>query len=147
MHDIIITHRRAKIDMPGENNETDVQLLRELVVDLDTGFERLVYCYHASLLRFVCHSQSLSTEDAEDILQECWVKIYGALGRYAHERLLSLKLRSWLFTIVHNESQTYIKKEKKITRSAQLRTAWMLCRLEMRRTLRRRSMPKMYEKK
>lgn len=91
---------------------TDAQLLEELAFDVNSAFERLVTTYNAQLERSV-RNQIHSYEGAQDVMQECWRRIYQVLCQYSPERIRSLQLRPWLFTIVRNQANTYLKSEKK----------------------------------
>ncbi len=51
----------------------------------------------------------ISHEDAEDVLQECFVKAYNALDRF--ERRSSLK--TWLYRIATNEALRHIERAKR----------------------------------
>jgi RNA polymerase sigma-70 factor (ECF subfamily) len=97
--------------MSSEEN-LDTELLQGLVTDLGGTFPHLVATYHSQLQGFVCH-QGISSEDAEDIMQDSWVRIYQALDRYPKEQKLSLHLRAWLYTIVRNQALTHHKDKKK----------------------------------
>lgn len=88
----------------------DGELLRALALDVESSFPQLVAQYHPQLLRFVA-SQVKDPDLAEDILQDCWLRIYQALQRYSAERIASLELRAWLFKIVQNQMRTHLRKK------------------------------------
>lgn len=90
---------------------SESELLRALSLDLDTAFPQLVQNYHSELYRSVVY-QVKSQQDAEDIMQDGWPRVYQALGQYSEKRILSLRLRAWLFTIFHNQMRTYLRKKK-----------------------------------
>jgi streptogramin lyase len=58
--------------------------------------------YWHQLYAFVLHRVA-SQQDAEDIVSEAFVRAYLALKSYPAERVLSLKLRPWLYKITFNE--------------------------------------------
>jgi RNA polymerase sigma factor (sigma-70 family) len=97
--------------MPSEGH-IDEELLQELTKDVDSTFQKLVELYHPRLHGFVV-SRVKDLDLADDILQECWVRIYQALLRYSAERIRSLKLRSWLFEIVQNCMCTELTKKNR----------------------------------
>jgi RNA polymerase sigma-70 factor (ECF subfamily) len=92
-------------EKPGEN-----ELLQALALDVEGVFPHLVASYHPRLLRFVI-SQVRDQDVADDILQECWLRVYQALLRYSAERIRSLKLQAWLFKIAENQTRTYFGKK------------------------------------
>ena len=76
-------------------------LLASLVEDLDVGFaamvrreEKVVYSVALRLTR--------SLEEAEDLTAEAFLRAYRALLGFDRERVLALRPRSWLLTIVLN---------------------------------------------
>ncbi len=72
-----------------------------LARDLDAAFPELVTTYqdrmYATALRL-----TRAPSDAEDVTQEALVRAYRALGGYAPDRIRSLQLRAWLWTILVN---------------------------------------------
>ena len=100
------------MDMTLENN-SGTDLLQRMVTNLDEAFPCLIDAYHSQLQSYVCN-QGISSQDADDIMQDCWVRIYQALDRYPKEQKLSLHLQPWLYTIVHNQMLTHIDKKKRM---------------------------------
>ena len=83
-------------------SRTDVDGLPALLArDLDGAFPDLV-----SALQDDVYSGALRlTRDphaAEDVTQEAFVRAYRALGGYEPERIRSLRLRGWIWTIAAN---------------------------------------------
>ncbi|MCP3927614.1 MAG: RNA polymerase sigma factor [Bacteroidetes bacterium] len=64
--------------------------------------------YGMRLLRYIKKIAVISEEEAEDILQESFIKVW----RNLHSFDQSLKLSSWLYRIVHNETISYWRKQK-----------------------------------
>lgn len=81
--------------------QPDERLVGALVHDLDAGFIELFRTY-----RPVVFSTALRTTgrwaDAEDLAAEAFLRAYRALCGYQPERILALKPRSWLLTILLN---------------------------------------------
>jgi RNA polymerase sigma factor (sigma-70 family) len=94
-----------------ENLESE--LVQALAHDVASTFPRLMEIYQSQLYNFAV-SQTHCEQTANDIVQECWIDIYQALHRYSAERIQTLKLRSWLFTIVHHRLCTYHNEKKKL---------------------------------
>jgi RNA polymerase sigma-70 factor, ECF subfamily len=59
------------------------------------AFESLVRCHHSHLR---IHASRLVGDEADDVLQEAYVKAFRSIGRYRAEQGT---IRAWLFTIVH----------------------------------------------
>ena len=81
--------------------QSDEQLRQLLATDLDRYFEQLVLSYQHRLYAFALR-QAGSPQDAEDIVQEAFIRAYYALGDYPTERTQALKLQPWLFKITLN---------------------------------------------
>jgi len=62
--------------------------------------------YQGQLFAYV-YSISKNREDAEDILQNTFIKAYQNMDKYDNSR----KLSSWIYTIAHNESINYLNKK------------------------------------
>jgi len=71
-------------------------------------FSCLYQRYEAELLRYIFRVGSLDEEEAQDILQESFIKIWRNLNEFDS----SMKLSSWLYRIVHNETISHIRKKK-----------------------------------
>ncbi len=82
-------------------NRSDAQLPGLLAAALDRHFHQLVQSYQPQLYAFLLR-QAGSSLDAEDILQEVFIRAYYALAGYPGERIQALKLRAWLFKIALN---------------------------------------------
>jgi len=81
---------------------SDEALLELLATDLRGNYEQLIHAYQDLLYRFalrVTHNHS----DAEDVLQEVLVRAYYALEKYPSERIRTLKLKAWLYTITSRQ--------------------------------------------
>ena len=76
----------------------DSQIVALLATDLKRSYERLVSTYWHRLRAFILR-QVGSPQDAEDIVQEAFVRAYYALEVYPEQRIMALKLRPWLYKI------------------------------------------------
>ena len=76
-------------------------LARDLAEDLDRAFAAYVRSTADGIF-----SGSLrmlgNLNDAEDVMQETYTRAYTALSDYSHERIRSLKVRGWTWTIAAN---------------------------------------------
>ena len=86
-------------------------LLALLASDLDQHFPDLVSLYQ-SRLRAYALDRIRNPWDAEEIVQDTFVRIYYALRGYPVERIRDLKLRAWLYTITKNLCYNYSKQAK-----------------------------------
>ena len=77
----------------------DSDILALLATDLRHSYEQLVSTYWHQLKVFVLRQAGSPREDAEDIVQEAFVRAYYALERYPAQRILALKVRPWLYKI------------------------------------------------
>lgn len=72
-----------------------------LATDLDRYFRHLVLSFQQRLYTFVLR-QTNSPQDAEDIVQETFIRAYHALADYPPERIRMMKFQSWLYKIALN---------------------------------------------
>ena len=79
----------------------DVRLAAELARDLDGSFEALVLA-HQDRLFTVAFRSGGDRHDAEELVQDTFVRAYRALGEYEDQRIRELRLRGWLTTILLN---------------------------------------------
>lgn len=77
------------------------QLPAALATDLDSNFEQLVLLYQDRLYAFARHLSG-SQQDAEEIVQDAFVRAYRALAGYEPARVRTLALRPWLYQITLN---------------------------------------------
>ena len=81
--------------------DTDDALTARLAEDLDGTFEALVGA-HQDRLYTIAHRFLGNGHDAEEVTQDALVRAYRALAGYDDARILGLRLRPWLATIVLN---------------------------------------------
>ncbi len=88
-------------------NPSDEQLIQESLKDKNK-FATLVERYEQRLLRYIKRLTGHTNNQAEDILQEAFIKIYRNLNNFDP----NLKFSSWAYRITHNEAVNHIKKTK-----------------------------------
>lgn len=85
----------------------------ELVVEIRNGnvdlYGEIIKRYKIPLFSYIKRF-SYSSDDAEDILQEVYLKIYRNLFGFDTKK----KFSSWAYRIAHNETINYLKKHSKI---------------------------------
>lgn len=83
------------LDFAGKTDEEIVPLILENQND----FSYLVHRYQDKLSRYIRRLSNLSPEEAEDVLQNIFIKAYLNLNDFDS----SLKFSSWIYRIAHNE--------------------------------------------
>ncbi len=74
----------------------------------NTAFKQLVESYQKPLY-FHIRNIVLSHDDADDVLQNTFMKVFSNIGKFKGES----KLYSWMFRIATNESLTFIEQRAK----------------------------------
>jgi len=83
-------------------------LAKALATDLDAAFPAVVEEMSRQLfwgLRRICGDH----QEAEDLTQETFIRAYRALGSYDRDRILSMKLQPWLWTIAMNLGRNHLR--------------------------------------
>ncbi len=105
-------------------DQLDEELLMLLATDLDRYFEQLMLAYqhqlHAFVLRLLYSQarrdlQEMSAscqQEAEDIVQDAFIRAYYALQTYPVQLVQALKLRSWLYKITLNVFYNRVRKTR-----------------------------------
>lgn len=79
----------------------DEELLALLATELDHHFRRLVENYQLRLYRFALRLTDYPA-DAEDIVQDAFLRAYHALKGFPASKIRTVKLRQWLYAITLN---------------------------------------------
>jgi len=93
--------------------ENDIQQksdseLVALTLEDQKYFAYLIDRYEAPLMRYIFKVSNSSREEAEDVLQESFIKIYYNLNGFDQ----GLKFSSWAYRIVHNQVISTYRKDK-----------------------------------
>ncbi|WP_054942559.1 RNA polymerase sigma factor [Paenibacillus ihuae] len=88
---------------------SDRQLIEGYKSGKQEDFELLINRYKDDLYRFCCHL-SLDRQEAEDLFQEVWVRIFRKLGMYDPER----PFKAWLFQVTINLHRDRYRKLKRL---------------------------------
>ncbi|MFA5108999.1 MAG: RNA polymerase sigma factor [Patescibacteria group bacterium] len=86
------------IDSKSATNASDEELVKLALQNRD-DFLYLVDRYKNRLLSYIRRLTSVNNEDAEDILQEVFIKVYLNLNDFNGD----LKFSSWIYRITHNQ--------------------------------------------
>jgi len=79
-------------------------------------FTHIIKKYERPLLTYIKRITNLPNEDAEDLLQEVFIKTYQNLSDFDQ----SLKFSSWIYRIAHNHVVSHYRKNKKSQRDTYL---------------------------
>jgi len=90
-------------------NKTDLQLVKEILLDTQGSFEELVTRYTKSLYNFTFRLTG-SVQTAEDLVQETFIKVWKSLDKYDQKQ----SFRGWIFTIARNTTTDYLRKKKTV---------------------------------
>ena len=88
-------------------NLSDLTLI-QLSLEDHRNFEVLMERYEPLLLRYIKRIANVSREEAEDLLQEIFIKVYRNLNGFDQK----LKFSSWIYRIAHNEIVNHVYKQK-----------------------------------
>jgi RNA polymerase sigma-70 factor, ECF subfamily len=85
----------------------DNEIVAKSLENLDY-FSCLYQRYEPELIRYIRRISGLDAEEAQDILQESFIKIWRNLNDFDP----GLKLSTWIYRVVHNETVSFIRKKK-----------------------------------
>jgi len=88
-------------------NKTDEQIV-VLTLKNQDYYLCLMKRYEIKLLNYILKISNISREDAEDILQEVFVKAYQNLNDFD----LNFKFSNWIYSIAHNATISAFRKKK-----------------------------------
>ncbi|MFA6608627.1 MAG: RNA polymerase sigma factor [Candidatus Paceibacterota bacterium] len=93
--------------MPETSNLTDEELAKLSVSDT-VYFGELISRYDKILLRYVIRRSHATKEDAEDVVQNSFIKMYRNINDFD----TTLRFSSWAYRITHNELIDWYRKQK-----------------------------------
>ncbi len=88
-------------------NKTDEQIV-VLTLKNQDYYLYIMKRYEAKLLNYILKISNISKEDAEDILQEVFVKAYQNLNDFD----LNFKFSNWIYSIAHNATISAFRKKR-----------------------------------
>lgn len=89
------------------NDPDDADLVRRILAGDGSGFETLVTRYQQRIFRFISR-YTKDAEDARDVSQEVFLKVYGALDGYDPRYRFS----TWLFRIAGNAAIDHLRRRR-----------------------------------
>jgi RNA polymerase sigma-70 factor (ECF subfamily) len=88
-------------------NKTDEQLVQKALDDVNS-FGLLIERYEIKLMGYVMRISSFTVPEAEDILQEIFLKAWKNLRDFDSD----LKFSTWIYRIAHNETISQFRKSR-----------------------------------
>lgn len=85
---------------------TDSEIVELSIKDVN-AYRYIIERYESKLLRYIKRILYISQEDAEDILQEVFLKAYKNINSYNRKYSFS----NWIYRIAHNESVSFLRKK------------------------------------
>jgi len=95
------------INLDNCKHLSDHELVKLSLQNLDY-FSCLYQRYESALFRYIQRISGLDGEETNDILQESFIKIWRNLNEFDP----GMKLSSWIYRLVHNETVSYLRKKK-----------------------------------
>jgi RNA polymerase sigma-70 factor (ECF subfamily) len=89
---------KTMLILPDCSEKSDNELVA-LTLQEKSYFKCLMDRYEAKLKRYILRISSINLEEAEDILQDVFLKVYKNLNGFDQ----NLKFSSWIYRITHNE--------------------------------------------
>src|SRR3989339_1384271 len=97
------------------SQKTDEELV-SLSLQNQDNYLFLIRRYQDKLLRYIQRISNVSLEDAEDILQEVFIKVYYKLNDFDPD----LKFSSWIYRITHNQVISHYRKTQARPKTVEL---------------------------
>jgi RNA polymerase sigma-70 factor (ECF subfamily) len=94
-----------------QGDEDTLALLAKLATNVDYYYPSFVQVYFKRVYTYILYL-TRHPQNAENITQEVFIRALQALRGYAAERIRSLKLPAWLYTIARNTYINYEKRDK-----------------------------------
>src|SRR5438067_2232539 len=91
----------------------DRDLVTLLAIDLNSYFLLLVQTYQQELYAFAVR-MARNHQDAEDIVQDTFIRAHAALAKFSTAEIQHLKIRPWLFKITYHLTLNHIKRHGKL---------------------------------
>jgi RNA polymerase sigma-70 factor, ECF subfamily len=97
------------------NDELDDFDIVQMTLEDVNAYRYIIDRYESKLLRYIQRILYVNVEDAQDILQEVFLKAYKNINSYNPK----YKFSSWIYRIAHNEAVSFLRKKKTVLESTQ----------------------------
>lgn len=94
------------------NENSDIEIIDAVLSGSQKAYAELVKLHQKYVFTLALRF-TRSREDAEEVSQDVFIKVYRSLGAYQK----SGKFTTWLYTIVYNTSMTHLRKKRVDTSS------------------------------
>ena len=91
----------------NDEEKSDIELV-ELTLQNQDNFLYITKRYKDKLFRYIMRLTNIDPEDAEDILQEVFLKVYINLNDFDRD----MKFSSWIYRITHNQVISHFRHAK-----------------------------------
>ncbi len=106
----MLNHSKGKSTLIGYHkigSDGDEKLIIKLMKGDSSAFDEVVTTYQSMVIN-VCYGFSGNREDAEDIAQDVFIKIWEKIHSFKNEA----SLKTWIYRIAVNASLNFIRKQK-----------------------------------
>jgi RNA polymerase sigma-70 factor (ECF subfamily) len=123
--DVVSLVTDAARPAPASGESAAQTLAARLAVDVDGHFEEMVVLFQDRLYALALRMTG-NAEDAEEIVQDAFVRAYRALTTYPTDRIQALALRPWLYRITVNVTRNRArgKRPRVVTLGGPEAAAW-----------------------
>lgn len=97
--------------LPENNNAIPLELMISESILGNTRMQKLLYQQFAGIMYYVCLRYVKNKADAEDVLQEGFLKIFRNLDQFKNEG----SFEGWIRKIITRTAMTYLRDNKKFT--------------------------------
>lgn len=91
----------------GDLHQTDIEIVKEVLQGRSEAFRELVARYKKAVYS-LCYRMAHNHEEAEDLSQELFIKVYQNLDKYDH----NYRLSTWILKIASNTTIDSLRKKR-----------------------------------
>ena len=95
-----------------EDAQVVAMLVRRCIAGDVVAWEEIVQRYNRRIYN-ICYRFAGSGDDAQDLTQEVFIKVYNSLNKYSAE----YKFSTWLYRIAHNAAVDHLRRSPSGTQS------------------------------
>ena len=106
---LLINQKKLKTDT-SYHNLSDEELVMHIVKTKNTLLFGVLYDRYIKLVYNKCYGFAASEDEAKDLTQEIFIKLFIKLGKYKLKE--GAKFSSWLFVFVYNHCVNYVRRNE-----------------------------------
>ena len=99
--------RKTTTDQPSQSSEQDRDLVEAALAGRQSAYQELMEKYQGALTRHV-QKMVRGSGEVDDLVQECFIKAFSALGSYSSDYAFS----TWLYKIATNHTIDFLRKKR-----------------------------------